>query len=641
MGLQESVWEYFKRAHEPALGRLRSAVALAPSPDGKQIVFSGAMLDKLEGTPQLRLGVVDTQTVDIRNYETPAGSARNPVWSPDGKTLAYVSNESQIVLNGSPFGKPVAGTIEEIAWSRDSKRLLVRVAETGADASGAAGSGKIHTNGVAASWEPYVEGVLSTGAWRRARILDAATGATQWQSPQGDNVWEAVWCASDRVVAIVSSDPTESSWYLARLVVYDVVNNGRRELHRAKEEIGMPSASPDGRYVTVIEACCSDRTLVAGELKLFDLQSSQPQARAIDTLAIDVTHSLWVSDNRLVFVGVRRMEIVAGEYDVAAAKSREIWRTSESIGFDFPVLWRAGDTLVTVIDSYGHYQRIVAIENGNERVVADLSHDGTEFVAQHGGRAEVVTWHGRDGLEIDGVLVLPDGKAPFPLVVNVHGGPVFSFRNDWSMHYYYVPALVSFGYAVLNPNPRGSRGRGQAFARMVRGDMCGEDTFDILNGVDELIARGIADPKRIAVMGRSYGGYMASWLVTQSDRFAAAVSMSPVTNNFSHHFTANIPEFDRRFLDSNPYDSNGLYWKRSPVFFAQNASTPTLSIAGARDRCTPSGQALEFHRAIAENGVDCELVVYPEEGHHVDRIEAQADLLARMLAWFARFMPPS
>ncbi|HVA33289.1 MAG TPA: alpha/beta fold hydrolase, partial [Candidatus Baltobacteraceae bacterium] len=271
--------------------------------------------------------------------------------------------------------------------------------------------------------------------------------------------------------------------------------------------------------------------------------------------------------------------------------------------------------------------------------ICDLAHDGTNVVAAAGGRCELVSWTGRDGLEIDGMLVLPAGNGPFPLVINVHGGPVFSFRNQWEMHYYHVPLLAQYGYAVLNPNPRGSRGRGQEFARYVRGDMCGEDTHDILRGIDALIERNVADPKRLAVMGRSYGGYMSSWLVTQTARFAAAISMAPVTDAVSHHFTSNIPEFDRRFWGDSPYASNGMYAARSPVLYADRASTPTLSMAGARDRCTPPTQALEFHRALAENGVTCELVIYPEEGHHVDRLEARADQMTRILLWLERFMP--
>jgi dipeptidyl aminopeptidase/acylaminoacyl peptidase len=632
------VWEYFRQAHEPALGRVRHAAELAPSPDGKQIIFCGSTLDKLEGTPQTRLGIVDERG-DVHDFGTIHGSASSPAWSPDGSTLAYVSNRSQVVLNNAPFGRRVDGVVERLEWNPDSKRLLILTAGSGADASGAAGSGAISDNHAHASWMPYVEGPIPVDAWRRAIVVDVSRGETLWRTPDGENVWEATWCGNDAIAAVVSGDPTESSWYASQLVVYDTKSENRRAIHRAREEMGVPAASPNGRYVTIIEACCSDRTLVAGDVVLFDLRQETPKPQPVDTLGIDVTHVVWLDDDRLCFAGVQRMEIAAGEYSVAGGSSRETWRTSESVGTDFPWLWRANGSLFAIVDSYGKYQRIVTIEDGTERRIAPLDHPGTDFVARVGGRAEIVTWRGRDGLEIDGVLVLPEGPGPYPLIVNVHGGPVFSFRNDWSMHYYYVPAFARFGYAILNPNPRGSRGRGQTFARMVRGDMCGEDTFDILAGVDELIARGIADPNRIAVLGRSYGGYMASWLVTQTNRFAAAIPMAPVTDSFSHHFTANIAEFDRRFLDATPYDPKGKYWQRSPLFFARQASTPTLSMAGARDRCTPSGQALEFHRALAENGVPCELVIYPEEGHHVDRIEAQADQLTRMLLWLERFMP--
>lgn len=639
MAHYDEVWEYFRRAHEPALGRLRNAVALAPSPDGKRIVFAGRMLEKLEGTPHLALGIVDVASGLPHNLDTLPGTAEGAAWSPAG-VLAYVSGATSVVVGASHVDAGIDGTVEEIAWNADSKRLLVRVAGRGADASGAAGSGAVSNaaNGKP-SWQPYVERARDDDAWRRLYVVDTSNGTIVWRSPDGDNVWEAVWCGSESIAAIVSNDPSESSWYSSVLVTY-AIGGGRRELFKPQEEIGVPAASPDGRYVTAIVACCSDRTMVAGDLLLFDTQSSPPQPQSVAT-GIDVTHVVWRDAQRLLYAGIHRMDVVAGEFDVRSGRARELWRTRESAGSDWPLAWPIGDgdAFVTVVDSYGRYQRIVLVENGNERVICDLGHDGTDFTAAAGGRAEHVTWMGRDGLEIDGMLVRPAGDGPYPLVVNVHGGPVFSFRNDWSLHYYYVPIFAQHGYAVLNPNPRGSRGRGQEFARMVRGDMCGEDTHDVLLGVEAMIERGIADPASIAVTGRSYGGYMSSWLVTQTNRFAAAIPTSPVTNNFSHHWTANIPEFNRRFLNDDPYRSNGMYHARSPVFFADRAKTPTLSMAGARDRCTPAGQATEFHRALAENGVPCELVIYPEEGHHVDRLEAQADQMARMLDWLNRFMP--
>jgi dipeptidyl aminopeptidase/acylaminoacyl peptidase len=251
-----------------------------------------------------------------------------------------------------------------------------------------------------------------------------------------------------------------------------------------------------------------------------------------------------------------------------------------------------------------------------------------------------VSWRAPDGLEIEGILCLPEGDGPFALVVNIHGGPVWSFSDSWSMHYAWVPLLVARGYAVLNPNPRGSSGRGQEFARRVVHDMGGADTHDYLSGVDELVRRGIADPDRIGLIGRSYGGFMSSWLVTQSDRFAAAIPLSPVTDWYSQGFTSNIAGWGNNFLGADPERQGNAVHERSPVLRASRVSTPCLNVAGALDRCTPPGQAEEFHRALLAHGVESALVIYPGEGHGVFAYPTLIDFLTRVASWFGRFMPP-
>jgi dipeptidyl aminopeptidase/acylaminoacyl peptidase len=197
--------------------------------------------------------------------------------------------------------------------------------------------------------------------------------------------------------------------------------------------------------------------------------------------------------------------------------------------------------------------------------------------------------------------------------------------------YAWTPLLVSQGYAVLNPNPRGSSGRGQEFARHVFGDMGGADTHDFLSGIDALVERGVADPDSIAVMGGSYGGYMAAWLVTQDSRFAAAIPISPVTDWYSQHFTSNIPFFDALFLDGDPEAPGDNFHARSPVAHASKVRSPCLNIAGALDRCTPPGQAEEFHRALLEHGVESQLLIYPQEGHGVRAFPAVIDVCTRIL----------
>jgi dipeptidyl aminopeptidase/acylaminoacyl peptidase len=170
--------------------------------------------------------------------------------------------------------------------------------------------------------------------------------------------------------------------------------------------------------------------------------------------------------------------------------------------------------------------------------------------------------------------------------------------------------------------------------------MGGADTHDYLSGIDAMIERGIADPARIGTMGVSYGGFMSAWLVTQDQRFKAAVAGSPVTEWYSFTFTTNIPRWGLWFLDNaDPEETGNQVHTRSPVMHASKARTPTLLTAGAKDRCTPVGQAREFYQALIGHGVDSELVIYPGEGHGVRQFPAVTDYLTRLVTWFERYMP--
>jgi dipeptidyl aminopeptidase/acylaminoacyl peptidase len=202
-----------------------------------------------------------------------------------------------------------------------------------------------------------------------------------------------------------------------------------------------------------------------------------------------------------------------------------------------------------------------------------------------------------------------------------------------------VLMLLKRGYAVFFPNSRGSTGRGQAFVRRVLGEMGGADTHDYLSGLDHLVRQGIADPARLGVMGRSYGGFMTSWLITQDPRFAAAVSMSPVTNFVSEHLLSNLPHFVSLFLADTYTNPGGKYFQRSPIMHAHKAATPILNVCGTLDRCTPPEEALQFHNALLQNGVKSVLVTYPEEGHGVRKWPAAIDHVVRIVAWFEEHIP--
>jgi len=168
--------------------------------------------------------------------------------------------------------------------------------------------------------------------------------------------------------------------------------------------------------------------------------------------------------------------------------------------------------------------------------------------------------------------------------------------------------------------------------------MGGVDTHDYLSGLDYLVERGVADPKRLGVMGVSYGGFMTSWLITQDSRFAAAVPVAPCTNWVTEYLTSNIPHWVSLFLSDAFNNSRGIYFERSPIMHAHKVKTPTLNICGALDRCTPPTEAAQFHHALLESGVKSVLITYPQEGHGIRKFPATIDFAARVVSWFEEHM---
>jgi dipeptidyl aminopeptidase/acylaminoacyl peptidase len=553
----------------------------------------------------------------------------------DGSRLAFISDRAApgrfqpYLLESGRVGEAAAapeveGTVEYLAWSPDGSAVLLGVAGLGADKAGAEGSGTTSTEDDLPAWLPDVEGGDDPADRRRLDLWNPDDGTVRTISPNDVNVWEAAWAGPDTVAAIVSDGPGEETWYASRLVLVDVDGGEAREVYRSgrvDRQIALPAASPSGGRIAVVEAVASDRGVVAGDVVVIDVASgSTIRAEAGGT---DVTWLSFRDDDRVFFCGQRGLDCVAGDIDAAGGSATELWSNGESFGQRYPEAEPVGDDgFVAVLEGYDRPPEIALFREGKFETVRSFANAGTHHVTEVGGRLERVTWEAHDGREVQGYVTVPDGPGPHPLLVHVHGGPVWAYRNRWAMGSSMTPLLVSRGYAVLHPNPRGSAGRGQEFADLVVGDMGGDDAKDVLAGVEAMIERGIADPERIGVFGGSYGGFMSAWLPTLTERFAASVAFSPVTDWYSQHFNSNIGRWDSEFLKADPATPGGAYFDRSPVMFASKVRTPTLLTAGLQDRCTPPGQAVEFYRALQEHGVESEVVIYPQEGHGVRQMPA-------------------
>lgn len=243
------------------------------------------------------------------------------------------------------------------------------------------------------------------------------------------------------------------------------------------------------------------------------------------------------------------------------------------------------------------------------------------------GRVKVINWASKDGLKIEGLLIFPlnyNANKRYPLIVLPHGGPI----NVWEKRYLggceeygraVVPNcaanLLSLGFVVFEPNYRGSDGYGKSFRFANIGDLGGGDYRDVMSGIDYLINKKIADPKRLAIFGWSYGGYLAAWSITQTDRFKAAIDGDGLTNFVSFAGTSDLPWYLSQYLGGTFWQKHRLYLNRSPITFVNKIKTPLLILHGENDKRVPVSQSYELYNNLIFQNKNVKMLVASGEAH--------------------------
>ena len=244
-----------------------------------------------------------------------------------------------------------------------------------------------------------------------------------------------------------------------------------------------------------------------------------------------------------------------------------------------------------------------------------------------------------DGTEIEGWLMKPFGwrvDRKYPLILNIHGGPHGMYGYGFNATF---QACAMDGYAVLYLNPRGSNGYGQKFSDGTLNEWGGGDYRDLMAGVDEALKRyQWIDPNRLGVTGGSYGGFMTNWVITQTPRFKAAVSVASVSNLISFYSTSLYQDLIHAEFGGFPWDNYDLLWQWSPLRYVRQAQTPTMFIHGESDNDVHITQAEEMYMALKRRGVETVLVRYPREGHGLREPRHRVDALEKTLSWFDRFL---
>ncbi|GGA47099.1 S9 family peptidase [Sphingomonas psychrolutea] len=546
--------------------------------------------DRLAWLARDRAGGTVTLAVDTggksRTVATIKGIAQTPRFSPDGKRIALLVT----IGAAKESGAAQAGVrqVGEIGEKSDEQRLAVF------DLAGS----------------------------------PVAADAVKPVSPADRYIYEYDWTPDGAGFVVTSAlGNGDNNWWVATLDAVDATTGAVRNIAKPKTQINAPRVSADGRNVAYIGGLMSDFGSVGGDIWSVPLAGGEP---ANMTVRADYT----VTSLDTTSGGLRGTTLRGSDATLL---------TNAAIGWSRPATFAAGDgkaawsadgkTVAMVVQDYTHAPAIFA---GPATAPVQITHDNDTIPATMTARS--ITWK-NDGFNVQGWLLAPlnaDPKTKAAMVTIVHGGP--SAANVPSFGGGGAQALLDKGYYVFLPNPRGSYGQGEAFTAANKRDFGGGDLRDILTGIDAVEKVAPIDDARLGLTGGSYGGFMAMWANTQTNRFKAIVAGAGLSNWVSYYGTNGIDQWMLPFFGKTLYEDRKAYEDVSAVNFIRNAKTPTFIYVGERDIEVPPTQSVEYWHGLKDMGVPTSLVIYPEEGHGIRNPVNAADVRARTLAWFDQYL---
>ncbi|MBN8809476.1 MAG: S9 family peptidase [Sphingomonas sp.] len=521
----------------------------------------------------------------------------------------------------------IKGIAQAPRFSPDGKRIALLVTIGAAKESGATQPGVRQVGEIGEKSDEQRIAVFDLAATKPVSEVTPLSPADRY-------IYEYDWTPDGRgFVASSALGNGDNNWWVATLDAIDATTGTVRTIARPKTQINYPRVSPDGRSVAFIGGLMSDFGSVGGDVWTVAITGGDPVNITKGEKAT-VTSLDWTGG------GLRDTRLMGADAQVAALvpgrPTQVLWTQPASFAAgDGRVAYSAnGQVAATIVQDFEHAPAIYAGARGDMRKIT-ADNDGQAPVV----KATSITWR-NDGYDVQGWLIGPrtPPTAKAPMIVNVHGGPSAASTPRFISAGSPDAEYIANGYYVFYPNPRGSYGQGEAFTQANRRDFGGGDLRDILAGVDAVEKVASIDDARLGLTGGSYGGFMAMWANTQTNRFKAIVAGAGLSNWISYYGTNGIDRWMIPFFGKSAYDDPEAYQKVSAITYIKKARTPTFIYVGERDIEVPPTQSIEYWHALKEMGVPTTLMIYPDEGHGIRQPEHLADLKKRVFAWWAKYL---
>jgi dipeptidyl aminopeptidase/acylaminoacyl peptidase len=624
-----------------ALDLMKVAAVSAPriSLDGSRVAYAVSEV-KMEKDKEWKsvsqVWVVPTAGGKAMQYTRADKSSTAPEWSPDGSMLAFLSDrekdgERQVWMMMADGGEAWVvtshkGGVSGFRFSPDGKQLLLSAADQ---------PNKDEEDRKKVKDDTIVidQDIRMTHLWAWNLEKKEEKRLTEGNFTVSDPQWSP---DGTRISYAVRPTPKADDGSLSDLWVLTLAGGEKKKL---AADVGVSDTarwSPDGKWIAYTGS--PDLSGGVATTYLYLIAANGGAAKQLTAkFDLPVGTPVWSRDGHTIYFSTNVLEAIeVYSYDVTSGAVKQLSRRGGSTSVT--EISRDGKTIVGTSSAAMQPTELYA-STGNFSSLKPLTDHNAWLKDYALANTEIVKWKSKDGTEVEGLLTKPVGyeagkKAPF--LLNPHGGPTGASLNNFSGT---VQVLAANGFAVLQPNFRGSTGKGLAFAQANKNTWGKGDYEDCMTGVDAMIASGVADPNRLGAFGWSYGGYMTFWILTQTDRFKAVSPGAAISNIYSMYSQNDIQRYLRWFYsDKAPWEAQELYWDRSPMKYVKNVKTPTMIMHGQVDTRVPIAQAQEFYMALREMKVPVEFVVYPRENHGFTEPRHQMDRVRRYVWFFSKYL---